>query len=74
MKIIDSVRNALPVVAFGAIATTATLPLAMNALHEANDAGKRVRVGTVKLTCFDRDMRASSCEVATPTSLAASSK
>jgi hypothetical protein len=74
MKLTESIRNLLLIAALALIGAAATLPLAMDALRGGHAPAKPERIGTVKLTCFDREMRASSCEVATPTTLASSAE
>jgi hypothetical protein len=71
MKTTASSRQWFLIAAFAGIGAIASLPLAVDSLRSDVRAESSARIGKVTLTCFDRDMRANDCAVATNTSLAA---
>jgi hypothetical protein len=46
------------------------LPLAIETVRSLDSTAKPELVGTVTLTCFDREMRAQTCDVLAPSAVA----
>ena len=63
-------RHWLLVTAFASLGAVATLPLALEAARSNAHEGAKTEAGTVKLVCFDRDMRPNEGTVSTPPSVA----
>jgi hypothetical protein len=71
MKLTQNIRSFIVVASLALIGALTTLPLAIDTLRNHDAPTRTHGTPTVKLICFDREMRANDCDVSLNAALAA---